>query len=261
MCLNRKIGYAPAHWLLFGLFFATLPALGLAPKRDMYQLTVYHVADNTQRAHLETYLQQAYLPALHRAGLKKIGVFKPADADSMLYLLIPLQSVDQFMSLPKTLENDRQYVSAAQTYRDAEYNSPNYKRFEVILMEAFAGMPVLNVPTLQAAPTERIYELRSYEAATEKLHENKIAMFNNGELDIFRRLGFNLVFGAQVRAGGKMPNLMYMTAFENKAARDAHWKQFGDDAGWKTMNASSEYAHNFLRADIHLLHPTPYSEI
>lgn len=258
---TRKIANAFAHWLLFSLLLSTLPALGMAPKRDVYQLTIYHLADNMQRERLETYLQQAYLPALHRAGVKKIGVFKPADTDSTLYVLIPLQSVDQFMNLPKTLESDKQYVSAAQTYRDAEYNNPNYKRFEVILMEAFAGMPALNVPTLQAAPTERVYELRSYEAATEKLHENKIAMFNNGELDIFKRLGFNLVFGAQVRAGGKMPNLMYMTAFENKAARDAHWKQFGDDSGWKTMNAMPQYAHNFLRADIHFLHPTPYSEI
>ena len=32
-----------------------------------------------------------------------------------------------------------------------------------------------------------------------------------------------------------MPNLMYMTSFENKAARDEHWKTFGSDPEWKKL--------------------------
>ena len=122
-------------------------------------------------------------------------------------------------------------------------------------------MPALVVPSLKSDASERIYELRRYEAATEKLHENKISQFNNGELDIFKRLGFNTVFCGQVKAGGKLPSLMYMTSFENKTERDAHWKAFSADPTWKTLNAKPEYAHNFLRADIYLLHPTTYSEI
>jgi hypothetical protein len=122
-------------------------------------------------------------------------------------------------------------------------------------------MPMLNPPKLKSAVTERIYELRRYEAASEKLHESKIAQFNNGELDIFKRLGFNTVFSSQVKAGSKIPALIYMTSFENKEERDAHWKTFSADEGWKKFNALPEYAHNFLRADIYLLHPTAYSEI
>ena len=119
----------------------------------------------------------------------------------------------------------------------------------------------MNPPKLNAGAAERVYELRRYEAATEKLHEAKISQFNNGELDIFKRLGFNTVFCGQVKAGGKLPSLMYMTSFENKTERDAHWKAFSADPGWKELNAKPEYAHNYLRADIYLLHPTAYSEI
>ena len=53
-------------------------------------------------------------------------------------------------------------------------------------------------------------------------------MFNEGgEIDLFNKLNFNAVFYGEVLSGSSMPNLMYMTSFENKADRDAHWKSFG----------------------------------
>jgi hypothetical protein len=248
--------------LFTAFFLITNLAVGLAPKREYYQLKVYHLADDSQKQRLETYLKQAYLPALHRAGIEKVGVFKPgAGADSLVYVLIPFKSVDQFTDLPDKLAKDKAYATAGQDYMNAEFNKPVFKKFESVLMEAFAGMPKLMQPKLTGAVAERIYELRLYEAATEKLHENKISQFNNGELDIFSRLGFNTVFCGQVKAGAKLPSMMYMTSFENKTERDAHWKAFSADPAWKTLNALPEYAHNFLRADIYLLHPTDYSDI
>ncbi len=248
--------------LLVSLVLQAGFTFGFAPKREFYQLKIYHLKDSPQKERLESYLRQAYLPALHRAGIGKVGVFKPAtEADSLIYVLIPFKSVDQFMGLSETLAKDKQYGVDAQDYINAEYSNPVYKNFESVLMQAFAGMPALIAPTLTAGPSERIYELRRYEAATEKLHEAKVAQFNNGELDIFKRLGFNTVFCGQVKAGSKLPSLMYMTSFESKTERDAHWKAFGADPGWKALNAKPEYAHNFLRADIYLLHPTAYSDI
>ncbi|GAB2577054.1 NIPSNAP family protein [Spirosoma areae] len=261
MLSNPVTRSAFSGWLFF-LVISVGQSYGSAPKREFYQLKVYHLNGSSQKDRLETYLKQAYLPALHRAGVGKIGVFKPAtEADSLVYVLIPFKSVEQFMALSETLTKDKQYVTAGKDYLDAEYNNPAYKDFESVLMESFAGMPTMMLPKLTSDPSERIYELRRYEAATEKLHENKISQFNNGELDIFSRLGFNTIFCGQVKAGGKLPSLMYMTSFENKAERDAHWKAFSADPGWKALNAKPEYAHNFLRADIYLLHPTPYSEI
>ncbi|WP_375445387.1 NIPSNAP family protein [uncultured Fibrella sp.] len=257
-----KFGKTLFTGLFVAFIFITNLAVGFAPKREYYQLKVYHLADNNQKERLETYLKQAYLPALHRAGIEKVGVFKPgAEADSLVYVLIPFKSVDQFMDLSDKLAKDKEYASAGQDYLNAEFNKPTYKKFESVLMEAFAGMPKLVQPKLTGAAAQRVYELRLYEAATEKLHENKISQFNNGELDIFSRLGFNTVFCGQVKAGAKLPSMMYMTSFENKTERDAHWKAFSADPAWKTLNSLPEYAHNFLRADIYLLHPTDYSDI
>ena len=248
--------------LLVILFFLSSHVYAFAPKRELYQLKIYHLKDNSQKDRLEKYLKEAYLPALHRAGISKVGVFKPVnEADSLLYVLIPFKSADQFMSLSEKLASDKTYLTAGDDYLNTSFDNPVFKGIESEFMEAISGMPVMNLPKLKSAVNERIYELRRYEAASEKLHENKIAQFNNGELDIFKKLGFNTVFSSQVKVGKKLPALVYMTSFENKEERDAHWKAFGADPDWKKLNSLPEYAHNFLRADIYLLHPTAYSEI
>ncbi|WP_439582757.1 NIPSNAP family protein [Dyadobacter bucti] len=237
-------------------------ASGFAKKRELYQLKIFHLKDSNQRERLETYLKQAYLPALHRAGIGKVGVFKSTgDVDSLVYVLIPFKSADQFLTLSDKMANDKSYLAAGEGYLNTSFDNPVFKNIESIFMEAIAGMPMLQVPALKSDPAETIYELRRYEAASEKLHDNKISQFNNGELDIFKRLGFNTVFCGKVKAGSKVPSLIYMTSFENKTERDAHWKAFSADSEWVKLNALPEYAHNFLRADIYLLRPVAYSEI
>jgi len=97
-------------------------------------------------------------------------------------------------------------------------------------------MPALSASKLLSPKNERVYELRSYESGSYKIYRNKVHMFNEGgEIDLFDRLGFNAVFYGDVIYGAKMPNLMYMTSFENKKARDEHWAAFGKDPAWKTL--------------------------
>jgi hypothetical protein len=86
-------------------------------------------------------------------------------------------------------------------------------------------------------------------------------MFNEGgEVDLFKRLNFNAIFYAEVIAGPNMPNLIYMTSFENMADRDAHWKTFGADPQWKKLSTDSFYQHNVSRADITLMKAAGYSD-
>jgi hypothetical protein len=44
------------------------------------------------------------------------------------------------------------------------------------------------------------------------------------------------------------------------AARDAHWKAFGDDPDTKKMFAMDEYKNNVSKADIILMHAASYSD-
>lgn len=233
--------------------------------REFYQLTVYHFSSATQEKTLDLYLQNALLPALHKMNIKNVGIFKSHTNDTVpdktLYVLTPIQSLEDVMNISRKLASDKNYQAAGAEYINAVYTTPPYTRLETILLQAFSLAPKLQLPVLNGARKERIYELRSYESATEKIYQNKVKMFNDGdEIGLFKRLNFNANFYGEVIAGGKMPNLMYMTCHENKAVRDANWKAFGNDPYWKKLSAMPEYQHNVSHIDISFLYPTEYSD-
>ncbi|MBT33287.1 MAG: NIPSNAP family containing protein [Thalassobius sp.] len=238
----------------------------LAPKRDFYQIKVYHLQSDKQVETLDNYLKNAYIPALHRQGIKHVGVFKPVktedNADKLVYVFIPFQSSKEFFQLDAKLDQDQAYLKAGSDYIDAAHDNVPFTRIETILINAFEDSPNYKTPNLTSSSKDRIYELRSYEGPTEKLYKNKVKMFNDGdEIGLFKRLDFNAIFYGEVIAGSRMPNLMYMTSFENMEARDAHWKTFGGDAYWKELSSKAEYQNNVSKADIILLHQTDYSDL
>lgn len=255
------------HLLLLVLSSVALTLTTTAQKREYYEIKVYNIASKAQEERVDRFLKDAYLPALHRAGISKVGVFKPVEADTVnfgkkIFVLIPYTSLDQFAKLPEALQKDKAYESAGNDYLNAAYNDVPYARMESILLYAFSGMPKLEVPKHSTPVNERIYELRSYEGHTEKIYKNKVKMFNDGdEVGLFKRLGFNAVFYGEVIAGSRMPNLMYMTTFPNKTSRDEHWKAFSADPQWKQLSGMSEYKNNVSKIDIFFLHPTDYSDI
>ena len=235
------------------------------PARPAYfELKVYHLQTARQEALVDSFLRHQYLPALHAAGRATVGVFKPIGndtaADRRVYVLTPYASLAQREKINQ--QTTAQLVAVGGSYENAPYDQPAYKRLETILIQAFPDMGPLGVPRPGTPPAERVYELRSYESASEKLFRNKVRMFNaGGEIKLFDRLGFHAVFYGSVVFGAHMPNLMYLTTFENQAAREAHWQAFGADPEWKKLSALPEYQHNVSHIDIVFLHPTPYSDL
>ncbi len=231
---------------------------------QFYEITVYHFHTPQQEVILDTYLQTAYLPALHRNKIKNIGVFKPiandTSSDKIIYVIVPFKSFTDMQALQTTLAKDGVYADAAKDYITANYQNPPYARMEKIILTAFETAPTMALPKLSGDQKDHIYELRSYESPTESYHLNKVKMFNSGEINIFTKLNCNAVFYADVLVGSHMPNLMYMTSYENMADRDAHWKSFGDDSDTKKMFAMDEYKNNVSKADIMLMHATSYSD-
>lgn len=232
-------------------------------KQAYFQLKVYHYESDEQEKVIDKYLELAYLPALHKLGFKEVGVFKPLEnavgQDRLVYVFISASDLNLLVNLDQRLANDQKYLEAGKAYMEASYSQPPFKRLETIWMKAFEGMPKSALPKLSAEKSKRIYELRSYEAATEQLSANKIAMFNNGEIDIFKKLNFNAVFYGQVIAGSTMPNLMYLTTFESMEDRNIHWKDFGPL--YKPMQDLPQYQNNVSKNVTLLLHPTAYSDI
>ena len=253
------------YYTFIGLIFLALSVKATPPQKEYYSILVYHLKDAAQETTMDAYLKDAFIPAAHKAGIAKIGVFKPIDndtaADRRIYVFIPGRSAEQLLKLPQQLLTNSSYVTAGKDYIDASWDKPAYTRMETIILEAFPGMPKMETPSLTSAKSERIYELRSYESASEKLHQNKVDMFNKGdEVGLFKRLGFNAVFYGDVISGSHMPNLMYMTTFENRASREEHWKAFSNDPAWKALLPQPQYAHNTSHSDVFLLHPADYSD-
>jgi hypothetical protein len=248
---------------------STLNAMKMAANRDFYQIKIYHLKNDEQEKTVEDFLKLAYLPALHRAGIAKVGVFKPIPAtdaakpaEKLIYVFIPFSSYKAFSLLDKSLDKDQKYQEDGKAYLTAQLANPPFDRMETILLNAFTGSTHFNLPKLSSPMKERVYELRSYEGPTEKLYWNKVEMFNKGdEVGLFKRLNFNAVFYGEVIAGSRMPNLMYLTTFENKADREEHWKAFSNDDYWKKLSAMPEYKNNVSKNDTRFLFPVDYSDI
>jgi hypothetical protein len=229
-----------------------------------YQLKVYHFKTQAQEDRLDAYFKNAYLPALHKAGVKNVGVFKPIKQDSLdrkLYVFVPYKTWDALEITDGKILKDQSYLSAGKNYLDAQYNDPTYTRIETILLRAFSGAPEPTVPNLTAKKGDRIYEMRSYESATEKYNASKVKMFNTGdEIGIFKRYNFNAVFYAEVVAGSHMPNLMYMTTFNSMQDNKEKWKLFFADEKFSALGKMPEYQKNVSKGESFFLYPTDYSD-
>lgn len=264
--MKQNILYCSSLFLLFS--FASFLYANHNPQakdREYYAIKVYHFSTKEQENRLDNFLQNAYLPALHRQGTKTVGVFKAiandTAANKRMYVFFPLKSLNDLEKLSRQLEKDASLATSGKEYLEAAFNNPPYTRMETILLQAFTHMPQMAKPALTGPRRDRVYELRNYESSTENLHRNKVQMFNEGgEVEIFKRLGFNAVFYASVLAGSRMPNLMYMTTFENKASRDEHWKAFSNDPAWKSLSPQPQYKNNVSKNEQIFLYPTDYSD-
>lgn len=251
--------------ILIALFAFAFSAASLAASRDYYQIQVFRLNGKVQEQETDAFLKNAYLPALHRAGIQKVGVFKPIESDTTsgkrIYVWIPFKSLDHFSKIQDILEKDQEYQIKGGDFLGAPFDQQPFVRKESILLKAFQDAPNFVIPNHQTAASERIYELRSYEGPTENLFRKKVKMFNEGgEIRLFKNLDFNAVFYAEVISGSTMPNLMYLTTFADMPTHDDRWNAFRNHPDWKTLSALPEYKNTVSKSVKVLLHPTDYSD-
>jgi hypothetical protein len=248
------------------LLLSTFLNYGYAQK-EIFEMRVYKMKTAEQIRATDDYLENAYLPVLHRIGIKNIGVFKPLSNDTALIkqiiVIVPYISLDVWNRTKTNIETDPTYPNYAKAFIDADTAHLPYIRMESTIMEAFPDQQKIIPTTLKSNP-DALYELRSYESPTEELHRVKVEMFNaGGEIILFKRLDFQAVFYADVLSGSRMPNLVYMVVFENMASHDQHWKEFGASKEWKTISVDPNYRNNISVSHIEsiMMHRTAYSDL
>jgi hypothetical protein len=234
-------------------------------KRSFYELRIYHFQTVEQENTLHEFFRSAYIPALHKLKKNSIGVFTALKNDTAaikdLYVLIPHATLESVITTEQKVTGDAAFQESGKEYLTGSNTKRPYLRYETILLQAFELAPTLTPPAFTNDKAERVYELRNYESATEKLYRNKVEMFNKGgEVALFKELGFNAIFYGEVIAGATMPNLMYMTSFENMESRNEHWKTFGASPVWKKISSDPYYKDNMTGLQIFHLRPTAYSD-
>ena len=236
-----------------------------ASKREFYQLKIYTCKNDSQVQRVDQFLENAYMPAIKRLGISSIGVFKERkveiDTATKIYVFFALNSIQDVADLEDRLFADSEFLNSGKNYLESEHSDPPYERIESTILKAFTDMPQMEVPSFTNDRSDRVYELRSYESATEQLYRSKVDMFNaGGEILLFDRLGFNAVFYGEVLSGAKMPNLIYMTTFPDMATRDSLWNEFGASQEWTELKKIEKYKNTVSKADKLLLYPTAYSD-
>jgi len=231
--------------------------------REFYELRRYHLRRGPMQQRFDDFYRDAALPAWNRAGVKPVGVFDVQigpDVPSK-YVLLPFASADAMLAAREKFESDSAVKSSP--FSTVAPNDPSYIRKESELLRAFSGIPKLEVPTLTAAGKPRLFELRTYEAHSRKANLKKIEMFNEGEIDIFRRTGLAPVFFGETLIGPKLPNLTYMLVFDDMAARDRNWDVFRNHPDWKKLSSTPGYTDPEILTNITsvFLRPTAYSQI
>jgi hypothetical protein len=227
-------------------FFAAAVSAGLsrpsaaAPAAPaILELTWFRMrnsADN-QSQRTRDFLARHYAPALRRAGSGPVGLFTVSIGEDSPSILV-LTSYKNLAGMG--MAGERLAADAALSKAMQEYDGLpglGYQRMEKALLDGFPTMPGIEAPPSDPDRAARLFEMRTYESNSFTTLARKVKMFDDGEIAIFRRLGMRPVFFGRTMVGPRMPNLVYMLAYDSLAARDQAWSAFGGDPEWQKLRA------------------------
>lgn len=222
-----------------------------------------HNSDESQLKRVSDYLENGRFPALTRASSKPVAALANLigpDGPSILAITqySTLAAMQQALA---ALEADEAHQKALQAL-SAGPGLP-FVTIESSLLQSLAVMPAAVLPTDAATRTPSIFELRTYQSQSMPARQKKIAMFNNGEIATFQRLGMRPVFIGESVIGPHQPNITYMLSYDSLAEREKHWQAFGSDPEWKKLSAPAELKDSQIVANITntIWRPLPFSPL
>lgn len=230
-----------------------------------YEVRSYVLGQHGDAAAIDEYLSKALLPALGRQQVGPVGVFtnsaNDATGSARIVVVVPYNSADEIVSVHAKVESDAQYQADAKDYLSRAADQPPYQRISSELLVAMRCMPALKVPDGVLKNDERVYELRVYESATERLGNAKVDMFNSGEVPIFLDCGIIPIFIGKAVIGHQTPNLTYLTMYPNEKARIKAWQAFVAHPDWLVLKDVAKYQNTVSRIDKFILVPKSYSQM
>lgn len=241
-------------------------ALGQAPafKPMIIELRRISMRNNQESMVQRTndFFGKSYLPALQRAGVTPVGAFGTAigQGSPSLLLLSQYSSLAAWEEASNKLAADSEFQKANDQYLSGALQ---YTRVEVSLLRTGKSVPQIEVPQPRPDGKTRIFEVRTYESNNPKTLARKIRMFDEGEMDLFRKLGMTPIFFGETIAGQNMPNLTYMLAYDDLAAREKVWSTFVNHPEWKKMSTQPGVSNAEIVSSIsnYIVQPAAFSGI
>ena len=231
--------------------------------KQVYEIRSYLLGENGDPEAIDQYLSDALVPALNRHGVEKVGVFTNAESDESgsprIVVMIPYDSANQMHTLQKKIHTDESYLKDAKAYLDRANKNAPHGRVSSELLEAMDCMPKFEAHLADNA--KRVYELRVYESANERLGNLKVHMFNNGEVPIFLDCEIQPVFLGQAIVGPQTPNLTYLTVYKDEATRLKAWDAFRAHPDWQVLKGVTKYKGTVSKIDKFVLVPKSYSQL
>jgi hypothetical protein len=222
-----------------------------------------HNSDEDQSKRVADYLEAGLFPALTRAGARPVGAFANLigpDSPSLF-------SITQYPSLAAMQEALAKIAAdpAHEKASEALASGPGmpFVTSESTLLHSLSILPEAVLPSDAATRPARIFELRIYQNQSRMAQQKKAAMFNNGEIGVFQRLGMRPVFIGESVIGPRQPNITYMLSFDSLAEREQRWQAFATDPEWKKLSAPPELKDSQIVANITnlILRPLPFSPL
>ena len=250
------------------------PAAAARAKRQYYELRALPPEARNGDLPARRVLREG-VPAGARAGgaSQSVGVFTElevnktdqtsvAKPDTPVWVLVPHASFDSFVTVSAELNADPAVQKAGAEYLQAPKSAPAFERIDSWLLLAFKGHPAMTLPDFskKRVPT-RVFEMRDYESHSELKALAKMAMFDEGEIEIMRDLGMSPVIFGQALSGPNLPHLRYITSGPDLATHLDAWKKFGPDPRWTKMKSLPQYADSTSKNTARFLAPRPYSTI
>lgn len=231
-----------------------------------YEVRTYVLGESGDADAIDGYLQEALLPALQSQGVGPIGVFTNAENDSsrnprVVVAVIPYESADHIIDVTREVAKDANYQSAAKDYLGRGPKEPPFERIQSELLVAMQCWPKVKVPADATDNVNRVFELRVYESANERIAQLKVDMFNEGEVPIFLDCNITPIFIGKAIIGQYTPNLTYLTMYPSDEQRKESWQQFLRHPDWKKLSAVEKYKGTVSKIRKYILAPKSYSQM
>ena len=260
--MNRSLFYRVACGLAALVVTLVSVSRGAA---EVYEIRSYVLGEKGDEAVVDEYLSKALLPACERHGIGPIGAFTNAASDETgiktVLIVIPHADAAAMVANRVKVQSDETYLADAASIFARGNRNKAYQRIESELLVAMDCMPKLAVPEGTLGNQDRVYELRVYESANEKLGNLKVDMFNNGEVPIFLDCGITPIFIGQAAVGPYTPNLTYLTMYPSEEKRLEAWKAFRVHPDWKVLSRVEKYQGTVSKIHKFVLVPKKYSQM